>query len=395
MSETRQALEAVLEPGERLLWSGAPDRDVMLRTLGRRSTSVVGPIIIVAIIAGIAWSQRDLMGSLSLGGLGMGPDAVLPIVAVLAVVALIIFLNRRQATSHVDHLAYGLSDRRLLIVHRGKILDARRPGDVTWVELQEREGAPGYSDIIWATRMARGGSSDSRPSAVERERARVGFKALRDGRSVFERIERWRADHRRDAEQRASATAASLTGDEPVARLAHPSLGFSIATPSGWHVQVRRKTFPFGKTRLDRFAHKWYEPGQDSEWNVVRLRDEAGAEVSLEVVRSDPAASFETMADPRLPGFVKAAIQVVDAQQDFQLGGVAGFRVDQKISGKGSSEMAIGETSDKTRFVVRMIVLHDGTFQYYLNASWPEGSDAQQAACEAILETFQPCARGA
>ena len=367
----------------------------MLKSLGKRKPSRVLNVAIIAIIGSIVWSQREQLGQLQVGGLGGETALPVPLLALAGFTALILFLRHKQYTGHVDQLAYGITDRRVLILHKGKVLDERSPDQMKWVELRDRPGAEGYSDIIWETRRISTSTGDSQTTALEREQARVGFKALREGRAVFERIERWRASHGAAATAAAKATVGAMTSEgkegSEVPRLAHPRLGLSIATPAGWSVSVRKKTFPFGKTRIDLNAEKWHAPQDNDKWNVIRLNDGANAEVAVEAVMSDPVATFEAMADPALPDSVNKVMKVVDTAEHVNIGGIDGFRVDMELSGKGDSHMSVGESSDKVQSIFRQYVLHDGAFQYHITASWPRGGDAQAAACQAIIDSFKGC----
>lgn len=392
-NDPRTALQSVLEPGEQLLWSGAPDPEVMLATLGKSKSGPMRYVIPLVILGMFAWVLRDSFDGIQNSGFFSG-GMLLPLVGIAAFAGLILFFNRRQATGHVHNLAYGITDRRVLIVRKGEVIESRTWGQMKWVELRERTGAEGYSDIIWKTRQISRGSSDSPPTPLQREQARVGFKALVDGASVYERIEQWREKHARAAAETARETVETLAEGE-TERVAHPRLGFSIAAPTGWDVAVRKKTFPFGKTRADLHAEKWYDPSRDADWNVIRVSQEGSSEVVAEVVKSEPVATFDDMADPKLPGFMKKFIQVVDTERQVAIGGIDGFRIDQELMGKGDSDMAVGERSDKVRTRFRQFVLHDGAYQYYITGTWlltgTAEDEAQAAACQAIIDSFRGC----
>ena len=45
LKQTAAAISAVLEPGETVIWSGEPDRDVMLKTMGKRKSLPFGNIL--------------------------------------------------------------------------------------------------------------------------------------------------------------------------------------------------------------------------------------------------------------------------------------------------------------------------------------------------------------
>jgi len=388
--DPRAAVEAVLEPGEKLLWSGAPDREVMLKTLGKKKNSPFFTLLFFGVIAAVLWTQRDLLGMVLSGNMVVPQNMWMPLAGFAALAGIIFFLSRRQATGHVDNLAYALTDRRLFILRKGEIMESRAPAEMKWVELRERRGAEGYHDIIWAKRPIRRSSDSGKASPLERERSRIGFKALADGPAVYERIEQWRGKHQASARDLAREAVTIIESGE-AERVTHPRLGSSIAVPPGWKMAVRKKTFPFGKTRMDMNADKWYEPDRDDQWNVFRITDPGNAEVMVEIARTEPVATFEDMADPKVPGFIEKVMNVVETEKHVTIGGIDGFRVDQELSGMGDTEMAIGQSSDKVQTRFRQVVLHDGTYQYYLTATWPKGEEDQAAACQAILDSFRGC----
>ncbi len=129
-----------------------------------------------------------------------------------------------------------------------------------------------------------------------------------------------------------------------------------------------------------------------NDWNTVQLCNiGVDSRVLLEVAQSEPVARFESMADPRVPCFVKKVMQVVDTEEHVSINGLEGFRFDILLSGMGESEMSVGESSDKVQSLMRQYVLHDGVFQYYLAGIWPKGNTTQAATCQAIMEGVRGC----
>lgn len=387
------SLEAVLEPGERLLWSGAPDQAVMKKTLGKRKSSVFNLVFFILVLGAIALGLRDQLpgiGQLNVTGLAISSNMIVTVFVAIAFIAVIVFLKRWQTSAHVDNLAYGITDQRVLIVRKGKIMVSRKPSEIQWLELQERRGAKGFSDIIWEVQRA-SSSTDSTPSPLQRERARIGFKALPDGAAVMDRLERWRNRHKQAAQEITRAATQALQDGAPMERLRHPRMGFSIAIPPGWKQEVRVKKVVFGKTGVDMTADKWYAPERDDDWNVIRLTGPDNAEVIVEVAKSPPLAKYDDMANPKMPGFMKKVVKVVDSERHVSINGLQGFSVDQELSGMGDSKMALGQSSRRLQRLLRQLVLHDDAHQYYLIAAWSLGDEVQQAACEALLASFEGC----
>ncbi len=111
----------------------------------------------------------------------------------------------------------------------------------------------------------------------------------------------------------------------------------------------------------------------------------------LEVAETEPVATFESMSDPKVPGFVKKVMQIEATEEHVSINGLEGFRVDVGLSGMGETQMAIGESSDKVQGLMRQYVLHDGLYQYYLVGTWPKGNAIQEATCQAIMDGVRGC----
>ena len=209
----RVAIEAVLGPGETLEWSGGPDIPIMKKTLGKRKRKL--PLIEIGIVAIIVVVVMMNSGEMSLGGGmfgGCAGDTEFPVDEEggwglenlwLLVFPLffggILYLRKRKEKQHVENLSYGITDRRVLIVRAGEIIESWSPAELQEFAMHDRVGADGYYDIIWHRRAVRH-DSENTPSPLQLERARVGFKALPDGPAVLARLEAWRKQHNRAAE---------------------------------------------------------------------------------------------------------------------------------------------------------------------------------------------------
>ena len=190
------AVEAALDPGEQLLWSGAPDRKVMLKTMGWERVSqlvkLAREVAFFGLLGAVVWLNRDKFGGTGSDGAFSEAGLMIVAVAVVAMITAIALGKNLRARRHLAGLAYGITDRRLLILLRGEVIESATPERLGAVQMVEREGAPGYHDILW------GGRKLDLPvkrniDRVDLERARIGFKALRDGPSVMERVEALRS----------------------------------------------------------------------------------------------------------------------------------------------------------------------------------------------------------
>jgi len=413
MTDThRAAIEAVLQPGETLEWSGGPDPAVMKKTLGKRRRKYwkaeLGILIIVVVVV-LSMAPRDLplvgmiksapgMIAESLGTSAEGVTGFLPVLAVPLIIFVIAWLKRRQAAAHVDNLSYGITDRRVLIVRKGEIYESWNSAELQRYEMNERVGAQGFHDIIWDRRRTSGGNDDHRPSALELEQARVGFKALSDGPAVLAQLDAWRKKHDREAEQsRRAALAENATASGALQRLEHPTLGFSIERPGGWAAHVRRKKLVFGKFGIDATSDRWETPEDSGDWNVILLKDATNAEVMLEVAETPPTVTLDAMTNAKALKMFARRAEPFERQPELELGGMPGFGFSMRlpesykpmISSPGKVQAPPRNRDDEQSIVMHQAVLHDGRYQYYLRAIWQDGDALQEQACRRILDSLQ------
>lgn len=405
----RPAIEAVLNPGEKLEWSGGPDQAVMRKTLGKRRRRF--PFVELGIVAIIGWVLFNQFGDIEWSGFsgalpGMASEKlqssvdwdnsylwllIFPVVA-----GGIVFLNRRQAQDHIENLSYGITDQRVLIVKKGKIYESWTPSELREYVMNERVGAKGHYDIIWDRRRV-DTSGDSTPSALELETARVGFKALPDGPAVLAQLDAWRKKHDRAADREAKAVVSDDAAEAGVLeRLRHPTLGFSLERPTSWTTQVRRKKVIFGKFGVDMTTDKWYAPHRDSDWNVILTKDATNSEVMLEVAETAPTVSLDAMTNSRALKMFARDAKIFDQQDDLEIGGLKGFgfslrlpdRYRHMITSPGQVQTVPRDRDHESRIVLRQVVLHDGRYQYYLRAIWNEANALQEKACRRILQSL-------
>ncbi|MEM1434736.1 MAG: hypothetical protein AAGG11_11815 [Pseudomonadota bacterium] len=193
-STTRPDFSTVLNSGERLLWSGAPNREVMLSTMGKgKKPNYTFALAAVAFAAAFGWMNREQLSGFKLDEL-VGSFTITPLayglIPVVATIALIYRWNAGQAKRYVDSLAYAITDQRVLIMYRGTEIESYTPSQLQQAKIEERAGAEGYYDIVWGGRsLPRSSDGKAQTSPLNLERTRMGFKALRDGPMVMERIQ--------------------------------------------------------------------------------------------------------------------------------------------------------------------------------------------------------------
>ena len=388
-----QILLQVLDPDEQLLWSGAPDVETMTKTMGggKRRRHWTAPFAIAVLLAVALYIAPQALGMFQDR---FGAAWVLVPLSVLAIWSLGNLFYSNISKRYARSLAYGITDKRLLILKSGKVELEFPPARVKWVERRDRVGAPGLSDVIWEEHPVRRSGDSRTTNPVTIESAKIGFKAQPNGEELVQRIESWRQGHQEETAREAlqfvesRREAGRTKSDSGGRRIKNPVFGFSIEAPEEWDTEVRRKKLVFGKTGVDWTENKWSTPEASSDWNVLRLKNAVDSTVEIQVHETEPFNTLEAMVSPKLPKSILKNMELVDQESEFAVNGLEGFYLTRLLQGKGESEMVLGQTSDLTEWYQRQHVLHDGDRQYYILAMWPKEAPDQGEICETIVSTL-------
>jgi hypothetical protein len=377
----------VLEPGERLLWSGAPDQRAMVRG-STASNQLVAGLAIPAVAAAAAAVLRDTL----VAAWAQAPLAVLIPSSFIAFFAGLSLLRWRRFRRYAASLAYGLTDRRLLILRNGAVDRETSPGEVKHVERQDRRRAPGFSDLIWERLPPPSSSSGGAVrnlDPVRRERLEVGLKALANGEEVLERIRAWRRGHEENAAEQArsfveSAGSSGGTATAAGRTVRHPALGFRLGIPDGWSVQVRRRRLAFGQTGIEK-RQPWSRLEEATDWNVLRVANALDATVEVQVHEIEPQTTHDDVVGSRAARLL--AIEPVASERHVEINGIPGFSVTRRLGPETGGPLGANRSS--VAWLQREWVLHDGRRQLYVTATWPESSPGQGTVCEAVVSTLR------
>lgn len=197
-SSSNPDFSAILESDERLVWSGGPNREVMLKTMGKnkkRNYSFL--LVLAAFIFVFGFLNQGQIGGLMAGDptesltLESLTPFLLGAVLLVGTLTFIFQVNARKSRRYVDSLAYAITNRRALIVYGDGKIDSFSPTELKEAKVEERMGAEGYYDIVWGSRgLPSGTDGKAERNPLNWERTRIGFKALRDGPDIMARIER-------------------------------------------------------------------------------------------------------------------------------------------------------------------------------------------------------------
>lgn len=387
----REIAEQHVEPGERVLWAGAPDVEAAVASFRRGVPALAGLVVLL----GGGWFAARTVGVHPVDGLRMLWSAQ-PMALVVAGGALLLpwilravkLDNRSRYRRHFENLTYAVTDRRLLVIEKDDVLGFE-PQELNQPTVVPR-GA-GFDDVIFATLPYRSSGDSNNRDPIRLERRKVGFKAIPNAEETKKFIERWIAGELAETAATVSDFVESVAeGPEGSAGAAvgartirGTEAGLTITCPEAWSVEVRMKKKPFGKTFLD--MAKWKPFERADGWNTVRIEGPHGCEVVAEVFETPPLADYDSLANSRLAAL---AGELIDADPAVERDGLRGFFVTRRspvqISGRtGTSGVAAVATPFRTT------VLHDGRRQLAIHSRWPEDSPELAAAVEAVVASIR------
>lgn len=400
-------LTRCLEDDEKLIWAGRPDTRAFLSGLYRTrfgiNTALLGNplprLIIMSLFIGVAiallisWMVESgivmVMNFSQVNPVYLGP-----------IIALFTFAALRKSSAvkaeswngrerdYVESLTYGITSQRLLILRDGVIEEEFTVTEVK-PKLIDRKNAPGFGDIIWGGRTwgHGGGTTRRNPSAFDIELNRVGFKALYEAEAVLQKIESWRKTHLQDVAQESQAfldnKKQTSTVEEP-RKITNTTLGFSFKYPQNWSVQVRKRRLAFGKWGIEKEA-VWSDEDELPKWNVARVESELGTYVEIQVHKTEPINTFESLVNSNVG--VSGVSELIDKNPAFEVNGLNGFYVTRQTG--GDAIPIVGKMISIPVSLTRHHIFHNGQRQFYVESTWPKDAPAEGALCDAIVSTLK------
>lgn len=391
--DPKDIIRDVLEPGEELLWYGAPN--IEAGSEGGRRGGGLPFFVVLAAVVGLAWYQTAATGMPALEAfravIESNPMFLYGVAGILGFIALSrIFgfdANGRLQRHFAKH-AYGLTDRRVIVIE-GKDVTTFAGDQLDQPRVVAR--ASGYDDVIFGSRRTSSGSDGRTRDPIQLERRTIGFKAIPNAEEMKTRLIEWIEGEIRESAQEVAdfVEAQSEGGDTGFASMAgtatlrQPDSGMTIDYPDEWSVQVRKKKKPFGKTFLDR--EKWGSPSEILDWNYVQIEGPSGCGVDAEVFETPMLADFDTMANGKLAAL---AGELIDSDPMVEQNGMRGFTVARRSAVQANAATSTaGPASVVTPF--RHTVLHDGRYQVAITSKWPEASPELAAAVDLVVRSVR------
>lgn len=376
----------ILKEGEKLIWSGRPDMQAVVITnyRGHRQWNKYAAVTVVCWIVYALWDRDQ----------GNTYDwRLLVFAGISAVVAYYSAIRaKNELNQWMKHLSYAITNQRVIILRNGTVENEYSQGDVMQASLIPRKGVPGFSDIIWEKRSTGTSGSNNRiPTPLTQEKALIGFKALADSEGVMKILEDWVTTQKTATYgEDAAFVDTKLTENTNSETLVSPVYGFSVEFPSSWEITSRYRRLAFGKWGIEREAI-WSTPAEKPKWNVIRGQNDSRTYVEIQVQKTAPFNTLESMMDTSKAASFLGTGEVIDHDASISINGVPGFYVTRKMGNPDS--ILPSEIQDKLAYWhMRQYVLHDGQYQYYIEAVWPVENSQQRITCEAIIASLKPSA---
>lgn len=393
------AINLKLNKNERVIWSGRPDLQAVAKTAYRGKQSLrLHRYVSLALVAWIAytlWNQWNNQGA--------AYDWRLLLVVGIAALGFFFSSNlyNRQLMRWMEQLSYAITNQRVLILRNGAIENEYSQRDVMQASLIPRKGVPGFSDVIWAKKVGRRSSRNGgSPSLLRQEKLLTGFKALPDSEGVMQILDDWVAEQKAITnledeayvDSKISGADRGKGADEDTKsteteKLVSPVYGYSVEFPASWEITSRYRKLAFGKWGIEREA-VWSTPAVKPKWNVIRGQNESKSYVEIQVQKVAPFNTLESIMDTSKAASLLGTGEVIDHNTSISINGIPGFYVTRHL-GNADSILPSQIQEKLAYWDMRQYILHDGEYQYYIEAMWPSDDSAQRKACEVIINTLK------
>jgi hypothetical protein len=395
-NSTDTPFNLVLEEDEKITWSGRPDMQAVVNTAypGSRRLNKYAALALVCWIVYALWNQAQ--------GQGLAYDWRLLVLT--GITALGFFYSAIHAKNKLmqwmENLSYAITNQRVIILRDGTVENEYSQRDVMQASLIPRKGVPGFSDVIWAKKVNKTyGRRHGFPTPLKQEKLLTGFKALADSEGVMQILDDWVAEeetstHLEDAaffdgkmmgseKDKGANEETKSTSSE---KLVSPVHGFSVEFPSSWKITSRYRKLAFGKWGIEREA-VWSTPAEKPKWNVIRGQNESRTHVEIQVQKVAPFNTLESIMDTSKAASFLGTGEVIDHDPSIVINGIPGFYVTRKCGNPDS--ILPSQIQEKLAYWhMRQYILHDGTYQYFIEAMWPAENPEQLKTCEVIIATL-------
>ncbi len=378
-------LSAVLEPGETVLWQGAPKPGSLP---GPRP--IIGAAVLLAVGVALA---------LALVGSGIPPQTRYAFAAACAGLAVIVLVQAWLARGSL--WTYAITDRRLVSVMGGRLIRSVSAAQLDRAKL----GIRGQT-VFWFRHLNSRGNSD--PENLPGPDGRlIGFHGQTDPQAVLGLIEEWRLGLSRRAAAEADAFVVAMSGTsdadkaavdgtvaaspvrEGAVRVRLPGTGLSIDVPAAWKMTTRTSYDGplriFGVTLLPRIIRPGTEAPYQTGASWTHLRVTAAPEAGITIAILD--RPLETTLD-QVVGSAWNQItgsRIIRQDPDIRVPPFTGFGVVRSLPA-GAGLAGIEALSGAT--MLRQMWLGDRAVSIEVTGYALEGQASVQTAIDAALSSL-------
>ncbi|OSQ42470.1 hypothetical protein [Marivita geojedonensis] len=363
------AIAANLEPGEVVLWQGAPEVRSLSNLFGR-ALAALGLILGILLLLGL--------GPLLVPGLALASGSTT--VPGLVLVAFSGFFSWLGWQERDENWRFAITDRRLLIIRGGKLFRSALPGEIRTLRIRG-------NIVYWAR-------SDTSSSEGKKNSGRyIGFRGMRHPEEMKGTLEAWRESFSQRAEETAAAFTEASTSADPtspdITRVLHPETGLHIDVPSSWQIMVDDAydgpLQVFGITILPRIIRSGGERayGDGKPWTVLKVRGAPDAGLYMTVRNAPLTQTLEAVEND--PWAERFGLEVLQTTPDLEIGPFKGFSIVRKMQG-GSVLTGFGRVESPV--ATRMVWLGSGKRSIELTGMARLDMEDVQYAIDAMVNSL-------
>lgn len=396
-------LRSAIDPDERLLWSARPDPRAMIDGIAglppvfTRVAKIVLPIACACLVIAILSDHWPSIQDGSFAYAALNADAFRVIGAVvLGAVSYRLWFDTDGYEDWVSRLAYGITDRRVLVLESGGIVEEYTAADISEPQIRPRRFTS-HADVVWGRRVRIGGRDRNGRNRVKAEKLLLGLKGLSevDCDDVVRHIKNLRQTMFADSTEAAQAFVEQLEDEGPagqgaggpVRTIRNSALDFSVDVPESWTTEFRKARVVFGKWGVES-APQWHgDPDAIPDWNVVKTQTNSGTSVEIQVAVTKPKLTLEgmlTSGAAKMTGMTEA----LEQEPEVNINGLPGFYLTRSRESRNEA-VATGDIVDLGTYHYRQYVLHDGTKQYYVIMTWAADAESEKTICESIVGSLR------
>lgn len=395
-NEIYPEIAAVLAPQEHVYWQGKPVR-------GPRPVSIAAGLLFVGVFSWVMDLHEELLFIWQIRSLG---EILLVCIAILAFIGLILALNHRKFGA----LSYALTDQRVLLLQRGRIIQQASPQQFELWDV--RTALDGVGKVPWTN-----------ADEFRDKRRLQGFYSVRNARAVHQMLQDWQhawqvqSDAQAEANSEAyrqhrdtlsagSEGSESAEGDAMqaaknapaaeawVQRITHPGHGVSLELPGDWDVNVAQHDDGplkvLGITLLKRVIRpgpaRQYTPDDPKPWNRIILRGGASTGLNISIHPPDDGTTdMEQVLDERWGRVLGVPVTSFDRGID-----IAGFQGFAAVRELPAGSNAIGFGTLPTAVLSRQWWLNSPELQLEILGIAPAGSPVLQETIDRIVHSLRP-----